>query len=210
MNELIKVEKCREIDKLVINARDLYKFLDVGQDFSTWIKNKIKKYEFIENVDYVRVFFNLYSEKIKSHEGVYKIEYAITLKMAKELAMVQNNERGRQVRQYFIEVEKIYRNNYFSNYLNRLFLTPCLKKLRMFKTYFLRDAITEYTKIGKSIDINRRLKEIKSANPTVELITVIDKDIELELHHEYEHKRMNGEWFNLTEKDINDIKIKNF
>jgi len=206
--ELIKIEHNNIINNLVVNARDLHEFLEVGKDFSTWIKYKIKKYYFIENMDYIRIFFNLYNEKINDYfnEKPFKIEYGITLNMAKEIAMVQNNERGRQVRQYFIDVEKIYRNDYFSDCLNRLFLTPCFKKLRMIKTYFLRDAITEYIKIGKSINVNRRLKEIKSANPTVELITVIDEDVELKLHHKFEHKRMGGEWFNLSENDIENVK----
>ena len=209
MKELIKIGRNIETGNPVINARDLHTFLEVGKHFSTWLPDKIKKYGFIENVDYTRVFFDIFGNEICSlSNGVYKIEYAITLDMAKELAMVQNNERGRQVRQYFIEVERIYRINHFANYVNRMFLIPCLKKIRVFKTYFLRDINTGHIKIGKSTNVDERIKNFRVINPSIELMTVVNKDIELELHDEYEHKRITGEWFDLTENDLNNIKTK--
>lgn len=213
MNELIKISKNNIINKHVINARDLQEFLGAKQDFSWWIKGRIEKYRFIENVDYVRICFNIFGEEVlfsKLSDNVsrtYKIEYAITLDMAKELAMVQNNERGRQVRQYFIEAERGYRINRFSNYLNRMFLVPCIKSIQLFKTYFIRDKYTGYIKIGKSINVDKRIKNFRTINPTIELVGVIDSDVELELHREYEHKRQTGEWFNLNNVDVENIKL---
>ena len=81
-----------------VNARDLHNRLQSKQDFSTWIKNRIKKYGFEENRDYIIVTEHTNGRPLK--------EYYITLDMAKELAMVENNEKGRQIRLYFIEVEK--------------------------------------------------------------------------------------------------------
>ena len=54
MNELIKIEKSNVGGDLTetVNARDLHRFLEVGKDFSTWIKNRIEQYNFIENIDY--------------------------------------------------------------------------------------------------------------------------------------------------------------
>ena len=80
-------------DKITaVNARDLWKFLESKQDFSTWIKRRIEKYEFIEGQDYL---LHKFVEQLPSG-AKHCIEYLISLDMAKELAMVENNERGRQ------------------------------------------------------------------------------------------------------------------
>ena len=85
-----------------VSARELHSFLESKQDFSTWIKNRIEKYEFVENVDYT-----LLHKKMEQVSGAkHLIEYCITLGMAKELAMVENNDKGSQARKYFIECEK--------------------------------------------------------------------------------------------------------
>lgn len=86
-----------------VNARELHAFLDSKQDFSTWIKARIDKYGFVENQDYQSF------HKIVEREtgGTTRIEYALSLDMAKELSMVENNEKGRKARKYFIECEKV-------------------------------------------------------------------------------------------------------
>ena len=81
-----------------VNARDVWQFLEIKKDFSDWIKHYIKRYDFIEGQDYLRSP-NLGSE--------HKVEYFVSLDMAKELAMVQNNPKGKEARQYFIQCEKI-------------------------------------------------------------------------------------------------------
>ncbi|ALE03423.1 antA/AntB antirepressor family protein [Bartonella ancashensis] len=86
-----------------VNARELHAFLEVGRDFTNWIKNRIKKYSFIENRDYI-VFAN-FGENLQG--GRPSKDYALTLDMAKELSMVERNEKGRQARHYFIECEKL-------------------------------------------------------------------------------------------------------
>ena len=91
-----------------VNARDLHAFLGVGRDFSHWIKNRIEVYGFAENVDYVTAE-NLVRQNggIKKHGGDRRsVEYLISIDMAKELAMVERNEKGKQARQYFIECER--------------------------------------------------------------------------------------------------------
>lgn len=212
MEELIKISKSRKINCHVINARDLHAFLGVGKNFGNWISDKIRKYEFVENEEYAKIFYDMNGNETQllsiGMERVHKIEYCLTLDVAKELAMVQNNERGRQIRKYFIEVERIYKTNHFMDYLNRMFRIPTIKKIVNYRTYLLLDIYTKYTKIGKSININKRIKYFKTINPSIQLVTIIDNDIELKLHYEYEHKRIIGEWFNLTENDIINIKNK--
>ena len=85
-----------------INARDLHAFLEVGKDFSTWIKDRISQFDFVENQDFM--VFPEIGENSKG--GRPSKEYALTLDMAKELSMVERNDKGKQARQYFIECER--------------------------------------------------------------------------------------------------------
>ena len=80
------------------NARELHTFLDIGKDYSTWIKNRINEYGFIQDEDYLVI--------TERTNGRPRKEYHITLDMGKELGMVERNERGRQIRQYFIRCER--------------------------------------------------------------------------------------------------------
>lgn len=93
------------------DARDLHEFLNVGRFFSNWIKERIDQYGFIEGEDFLPVL-------AKSTGGRPAIEYHITLDMAKELAMVENNDQGRQVRRYFITMEREARESRGASYLS--------------------------------------------------------------------------------------------
>ena len=88
-----------------VNARDLHAFLEVRWDFTTWIKRRIAKYGFVEGEDY-EVFHKFVENPQGDRGGRPTDEYQLTIDMAKELAMVENNERGRQARRYFIECER--------------------------------------------------------------------------------------------------------
>lgn len=104
LNELLPVVENGE--NKAVNARDLHRYLCLGKDFSSWIKEMVAKYGFRENEDYEK----LVPEKGElDFTGVTAIEYILTIDMAKELAMVQKNEKGRQARKYFIEVERMAR-----------------------------------------------------------------------------------------------------
>ncbi|MDP8079695.1 antA/AntB antirepressor family protein [Phocoenobacter skyensis] len=86
-----------------VNARDLHSFLESKQEFANWIKNNIKLYGFKKNADY---FLLDKFVKQTGRGGHNKIEYKITLSMAKELAMVERNKQGKLARQYFIQCEE--------------------------------------------------------------------------------------------------------
>ena len=103
MTELIKITEQNGVQ--AVSARELHKFLEVGKDFSNWIKDRINKYDFVEGIDF-EVFAN---SGENPNGGRPLIEYALTLDTAKEIAMVEGNERGKQARRYFIEVEKKYK-----------------------------------------------------------------------------------------------------
>ena len=93
--------------EMLCDARQLHKFLGVGRDFSNWIKNRIKEYGFVKNQDFI-IVQNLSSPKLANSKARKQmmIDYHITLDMAKELAMVEKNAKGREIRRYFIECEK--------------------------------------------------------------------------------------------------------
>jgi phage anti-repressor protein len=86
-----------------INARDLHVFLEIGRDFNTWINARIKRYDFELGVDYSVISQS--PKRGSGNRGATK-EYFTTLDMAKELAMVERNEKGKQARRYFIDCEK--------------------------------------------------------------------------------------------------------
>jgi len=101
MENLIKIDR-NESGEAVVSARELHAFLESRQDFSNWVKNRIEKYGFIENQD-----FEVFNKVVGNPQGGRPlIEYALTLDMAKELSMVEGNEKGKLARQYFITCEK--------------------------------------------------------------------------------------------------------
>lgn len=88
-------------DRITLSARELHEFLEIGTEFRKWFP-RMSEYGFDENVDYRRV-----SQKCPTPGGIQeKVDYEITLDMAKEISMIQRNEKGKLARQYFIEVEK--------------------------------------------------------------------------------------------------------
>ena len=87
------------------------------------------------------------------------------------------------------------------------FKTPP-SKLFEFKTYLMIDTMHKCIKIGRSTDCQKRCRDLRHNNPSIELMFVINVDVEKQLHEEYASKRMYGEWFKLTDKDINNIKTK--
>ncbi|AXP39466.1 antA/AntB antirepressor family protein [Haemophilus influenzae] len=89
-----------------VNARELHLFLDVSTRFSDWIQRRISEYGFVENQDFVVLLKN---EK-NPIGGRPSREWFISIDMAKELSMVERNEKGKQARQYFIEMEKVAKN----------------------------------------------------------------------------------------------------
>lgn len=86
-----------------VNARDLHEALGVGWKFADWIKDALQ--DFKENQDYV--IFSVKTEKMG--KGRPRQDYALTLDCAKHICMMSRCEKGKQLRQYFIEAEKQFR-----------------------------------------------------------------------------------------------------
>lgn len=100
MNEIIKISNFEIGNEVInsVNARDIHNYLQVKTAFAHWINRAITKYDFKENIDFVKIDKPLNNQK----------DYIVTLDMAKELAMLENNLKGREIRKYFIKVEKDY------------------------------------------------------------------------------------------------------
>ena len=100
MSELIPINK-NENGELLVSARDLYEFLEIKTEFRKWLPRMIE-YGFEENIDFTKL-----SQKCPtSTTGQSKVDYALKIDMAKEIAMIQWNDKGKQARKYFIECEK--------------------------------------------------------------------------------------------------------
>ena len=97
MDNLIPVKT--KNDRIVVPARQLHSYLEVGRKFNTWFAERIKKYDFEPEMDFTPVLG-------KSTGGRPSLDYALSLDMAKELSMVENNVKGKRARKYFIEKEK--------------------------------------------------------------------------------------------------------
>ena len=99
MNELIKVTY--DNDRPAVSARDLHEFLEVGSEYSHWFK-RMCEYGFTEGQDYSPFLTN----RVDGLSGKPRQDAILTIDMAKELCMLQRNEKGKQARQYFIQLEK--------------------------------------------------------------------------------------------------------
>jgi phage anti-repressor protein len=106
-NELIKID----FDKQTVSARALYEFFAPAERFHFWCK-RMFSYGLVENVDFTTVNFLTVVNK----GGTKEIgDYLLTIEAAKNIAMVQRNEKGKQARNYFINIEKLYLKNLYSN-----------------------------------------------------------------------------------------------
>lgn len=99
MNELIQIENRDGTE--VVNARDLWVGLESKQEFAAWVKSRLEGFE--EGSDYV-------IDKVINNPlgGRPSIDYYLTIDTAKHVAMLERNDRGRDIRAYFIKVEQAW------------------------------------------------------------------------------------------------------
>lgn len=97
MNELINVT-LNENQEPVVSGRQLHKVLNVNSNYTTWFE-RMTEYGFTEGQDFL-------PHLEKSTGGRPKQDHVLKLDMAKEIAMIQRTDKGKEVRQYFIQVEK--------------------------------------------------------------------------------------------------------
>ena len=100
MNELIKVTN-NEYYEQVVEGRDLHNILKIDTPYHIWF-NRICEYGFVENVDFIS--FELNCSKPKGGRPSYN--HMIKIDMAKEIYMLSRSNKGKEIRQYFIQLEK--------------------------------------------------------------------------------------------------------
>ena len=199
----LKLVKFNDEGQQAVNARDLHKFLESKQDFSTWIKARIQKYGFIENEDFIvdkenaQIHDKINSPKratatgggfekataktlVKSVPQIYgtmdraipmgfsKIDYYISLDMAKELAMIENNKKGREVRKYFIQCEKLLKQKIAEEQQTQLAkqskqllvlenkLQDAQIKACQFDALVAQSGFLNFRKVAKELELNER------------------------------------------------------
>lgn len=103
-NELVPVYVTDSGAKIV-DGRELHAVLQSKQDFSTWVKRRLNECDAVENKDY-----KLNHNFVEQVSGTkHRIDYTILLDTAKEMAMLERNAKGKQVRRYFIKVDEKYK-----------------------------------------------------------------------------------------------------
>jgi Phage anti-repressor protein len=152
MNQLIPTST-DEQGNILVSGRDLHEFLNIETPYAKWFSRMVE-YGFNENIDYSVL------DKIVQNPsgGRPQTDHAMTLDMAKEISMIQRNDKGKQARQYFIEVEKEYKQNQID--VNEL--SP---ELKMFNQIFQTVAANELEnkKLNHKVD---NIAEIVSLNTT--------------------------------------------
>ncbi|MEF7565035.1 phage antirepressor KilAC domain-containing protein [Bacillus infantis] len=104
MNELISTNQ-NEQGEIIISGRELHEFLEVKTAYKDWFPRMIE-YGFTKQVDYVETIEKVDAQKrARTYE---QINHHIKLDMAKEISMIQRTEKGKQARQYFLQLEKMW------------------------------------------------------------------------------------------------------
>ena len=126
----------------LVNARDLHAHLGIKTVFANWILRRIEDFGFIKNEDFIIIDplsknGKQSTTRVSGWFGESKIDYHLTLDMAKELCMVERSEIGRKARRYFIEIEKEHREAMpqwavaqLADYQSQLFSTRALLLMR--------------------------------------------------------------------------------
>lgn len=106
MNELLKINTT-DPERITVSARDLYEFLEATERFNSWFE-RMTQYGLVENTDYTTV---KKLTEVPNNGGIQIRElddYQLTIDTAKQIAMLQRNEKGTQARKYFIQVENAW------------------------------------------------------------------------------------------------------
>lgn len=179
MNNLIKIQ-INDRGEQLVSGRDLHEFLEIGTQFSKWF-DRMCEYGFSETKDYIAI-----SQKrltAQGNETTYT-DYLMKISMAKELSMLQRNERGKQAREYFIKCEEAWNSE--DMVLARAFQIQN-KKMIDYREYIQKlenkvDRLVHSNKLYTATEIAKELG-FKSA-------TALNKELEA---RKIQYK-MNGTW----------------
>lgn len=112
MNQLIEKQTLinlheRDDGTIAVSGRELHEFLEIGTQYKDWFPRMIE-YGFIEKEDFNPL--KIERVQLEGNRQVTRVvtDHVLTIDMAKEISMIQRNEKGKQARRYFIEIEKAW------------------------------------------------------------------------------------------------------
>lgn len=149
---LIKIYETETGEK-VVNARELHEGLENKRQFADWIKQRLNEADAVENTDYISL-----SQKCEGNNAT-KIEYILKLPIAKEMAMLERNEKGKSYRKYLISIEEKY----------KLDVSKLSPELQMFKQIFDGVAMTQLKQQELQQEINSNKQEIQNMRDVITL-----------------------------------------
>lgn len=100
MEEILKVD----YDKQTVSARALHATLDVKYDFKRWVESNFK--DFVENIDYFGGHIDVSGNQYGGQQSI--VDYSVSMDMAKHLCLMSRTEKGKECRQYLIDLEKAW------------------------------------------------------------------------------------------------------
>lgn len=143
MDNLIVIENNEQL----ISLRKLYDALEIKSKFNDW-KNRMFSYGYEENIDYIAVTQKKVTAQGNSSEY---IDYYLKIDVAKEVCMIQRNDKGREFRRYFIEVEKAYNDLQF-RIGDKKHQLKCMEMLQDFLPEELKQEKVSYIKANTVVN----------------------------------------------------------
>lgn len=105
VKELINLQE-QDDGTIAVSGRELHEFLEIGTQYTKWF-DRMTEYGFEENQDYLLLSQKRLTNNPKNPYTEY-VDHVMTIDMAKEISMIQRNDKGKLARRYFIEVEKAW------------------------------------------------------------------------------------------------------
>lgn len=187
MNELINVT-LNENHEPVVSARQLHETLEVKTEYKKWFK-RMTEYGFTENEDFVKVT----QKCLTSQTGQNITDHVIKLDMAKEIAMIQRTDRGKEVRKYFIQVEKDF--NSPEKIMARALLMADKKiKLLESQNENLLIELEEATKNADYLDLILQTKDSLTITQIAQDYGISARKMNQILKQERIQRIVNGQW----------------
>lgn len=172
-NELIKVTV--QNDQQLVSARDLYKGLEIRTRFSLWVSQNFKEFE--EGADFTSVV----TTTVVNNGARKEIQdYALTIDMAKQLCLLSRTQKGKEYREYLIEVEKKWNN---PDMIMQRALTIASNRVKLLETENKRLEDTnakQAAKIAKDADDVVFAKAIRYSHHAIPLM-VFKSDFQIQL-----------------------------
>lgn len=187
MNELINVT-LNENHEPVVSGRQLHETLGVKTEYKKWLK-RMAEYGFAENEDYLRV-----TQKCPTLGGLQDVtDHIIKLDMAKEIAMIQRTDKGKEVRKYFIQVEKDF--NSPEKIMARALLMADKKiKLLENENEILLIELEEATKNADYLDLILQTKDGLTITQIAQDYGMSARKMNQLLKRERIQRTVNGQW----------------